>query len=34
MSAPAQGPLGYVGWTTALGIKDEAPDFTAVLSTV
>jgi glutamate N-acetyltransferase/amino-acid N-acetyltransferase len=34
MSAPAQGPLGYVGWTAALGIKDEAPDFTAVLSTV
>jgi glutamate N-acetyltransferase / amino-acid N-acetyltransferase len=34
MSAPASGPLGYVGWTTALGIKDEAPDFTTVLSTV
>ena len=33
MSAPASGPVGFVGWTTALGIKDEAPDFTTVLST-
>jgi glutamate N-acetyltransferase/amino-acid N-acetyltransferase len=33
MSAPASGPVGFVGWTTALGIKDDAPDFTTVLST-
>jgi glutamate N-acetyltransferase/amino-acid N-acetyltransferase len=26
--------LGFLGWTTALGIKDDSPDFTAVLSTV
>jgi len=31
---PATGPAGFLGWTTALGIKDEANDFTAVLSAV
>jgi glutamate N-acetyltransferase/amino-acid N-acetyltransferase len=31
---PSAGPLGFLGWTTALGIKDDSPDFTAVLSTV
>ncbi|HTF45810.1 MAG TPA: bifunctional glutamate N-acetyltransferase/amino-acid acetyltransferase ArgJ [Pseudonocardia sp.] len=31
---PSAGPLGFLGWTTALGIKDDSPDFTAVISTV
>jgi len=31
---PATGPAGFLGWTTALGIKDEANDFTVVLSAV
>ena len=33
MSTPGAGPAGYLGWTAALGIKDELPDFTAVVST-
>jgi len=31
---PSAGPSGFLGWTTALGIKDDSPDFTAVISTV
>ena len=31
---PSAGPLGFLGWTTALGIKDDSPDFTAVVSAV
>jgi len=31
---PSAGPSGFLGWTTALGIKDDSPDFTAVVSTV